>query len=445
MTNLLVPNVTITEVTESMNTPSTTNVVVGVIWTSEKWTANQVYTISSISEADTIFGSNYSYWADLVPMIRRAFTEWASVIKAISVWQPTMDVATAEAEWTLTWDSAAWASTITVADATIYTAWDVVYIGTWNTYTKEEKKIVDTAESTTVTFTTSLTYAHYIGETAKIVTVKADSDYTDAITAMQADESKSLVVSESNTVTVAAAITTMVENSTTLNWIPCVYVQGVEETDDAAAVIIKATTANSNRVIIPFPLLIDFDWNTVSGWESAAALAGAIVWNWLPKLNHNFTEFVWFWGVNSLGTDLDSLISGWITPIELKYGSIHIVRFITTSKTLNWVPDTTWREAAIRLNIDIIEKTIWDNIRSLYMQKGNTPQIRESIKQKIISLLDIFVGNDILLPDTTTNTPAYRDPIVTVDSEDDTKINIDIAVSPSKPLNFITLNFKISL
>jgi len=34
---------------------------------------------------------------------------------------------------------------------------------------------------------------------------------------MQADESKSLVVSESNTVTVAAAITTMVENSTTLN------------------------------------------------------------------------------------------------------------------------------------------------------------------------------------------------------------------------------------
>jgi len=79
------------------------------------------------------------------------------------------------------------------------------------------------------------------------------------------------------------------------------------------------------------------------------------------------------------------------------------------------------------------------------MQKGNTPQIRESIKQKIISLLDIFVGNDILLPDTTTNTPAYRDPIVTVDSEDDTKINIDIAVSPSKPLNFITLNFKISL
>ena len=445
MTNLLVPKVSITEVTELMTTPSTTNIVVGIIWTSEKWTADQVYTISSISEADTIFGSDYTYWASLVPMIRRAFAEWAGSIRAISIWVPTMDSATAAAEWTLTGDSAAWVATVTVADATIYTAGDEVFVGTGNTYSREEKREVLTWIGTTVTFTTALTYAHYIGETARIVTAKVDWDYTAAITAMEADESKSLVVSESNSVVVAAAITLMCTNSTTLNWIPCVYVQWAESWDDAAAVIVKATTANSDRVIIPFPLFIDFDWNTVSGWESAAALAGAIVWNWLPKLNHNFTEFVWFWGINALGTDLDSLISGWITPIELKYGTIHIVRFVTTSKTTDWVPDTTWREASIRLNVDVIEKTIWDNIRTLYMQKGNTPQIRESIKQKIISLLDIFAGNDILIADANTNTPAYREPIVTTDSEDDTKINIDLAISPGKPLNFITLNFKIAL
>ena len=445
MTNLLVPKVSITEVTELMTTPSTTDVVVGIIWTSEKWTADQVYTISSISEADTIFGSNYAYWASLVPMIRKAFWEWAGVIRAISIWAPTMDVATAAAEWTLTADSAAWVSVVTVADATIYTGWDIVYVWTGNTYDKQEKLIVDTWVGTTVTFTTALKYDHYIGETAKIVTVKADGDYTNAIAAMEADESKSVVVSESNSVAVAAAITTMCTNSTTLNWIPCVYIQWAEDGDDAAAMLVKATTANSDRVIIPFPLLIDFNWNTVSGWETAAALAGTIVWNGLPKLNHNFTEFVWFWGVEASGTDLDSLIEWGITPIELKYGTIHIVRFVTTSITKEGVPDTTWREAAIRLNVDIIEKTIWDNIRQLYMQKGNTPQIRESIKQKIISLLDIFAWNDILIADANTNTPAYREPIVTTDANDDSKINIDIAVSPGKPLNFITLNFKVAL
>lgn len=445
MSNLLVPNVSITEVTTLLAVPSTTNVVIGVIWTSEKWTADQVYTISSISEADTIFGSNYAYNAKLVPMIRTAFAEWASIIKAISIWTPDLDVATAAAEWTLTADSAAWALTITVADATIYTAADVVYLWTGNTYSNEEALIVDTWVGTTVTFTTALKYAHYIGETGKIVTAKVDWDYTASINELELEETKGIVVSESNSVAVAAAITTMCENSTTLQATPCVYIQWVEAWDDATAAITKATTANNDRVIIPYPLLVDFNWNTVSGWETAAALAWIVVWNWLPKLNHNFSEFQWFGAVSASITDMDALISGWITPIQSKYWTINLVRFVTTSKSTDWVPDFTWREASIRLNVDIIEKTITTNIRNLYMQKGNTPAIRESIKQKIISLLDIFAGNDILLADANTNTPAYREPIVTTDANDSTKLNIDIAVSPGKPLNFITLNFKVAL
>lgn len=445
MSDLLVPKVSITEVTALLAVPSTNNVVIGMIWTSEKWTADQVYTVSSISEADAIFGSNYAYGATLVPMIRKAFTEWASVVKAISIWSPDLDTATALAQWTLTADSAAWALVITVADATIYTAADEVFIGTGNTYSNEEKLIVDTAVWTTVTFTTALKFPHYISETAKIVTPKVDGDYATAIAEMELEEEKAIIVSESNSTVNAALLKTMCINSATLHGTPCVYIQWALVTDDATSIIAKATTADSDRVIMAYPLLVDFNWKIVSGWETAAALAGLIVWNWVPKLNHNFSEFKWFAGVSKRITDLDALISGWVTPIELKYGSIHIVRFVTTSKTLGGIPNYTWREAAIRLNVDVIEKTIARTIRSIYIQKGNTPSIRESIKQKIISLLDIFAGNDILVADLKTNTPAYLTPVVTVDTEDSTKINIDIAICPWKPLNFITLNFKVWL
>jgi len=445
MSNLLVPQVTITEVTETLGVPSAWSVVIGVIWTSEKWTANQVYTVSSISEADTIFGWNYAYNASLVPMIRAAFQEGASTIKAISMWTPDMDVATAAAEGTLTADSAAAALTITVADATIYTAADVVYLGTWSTYVNEEALIVFTWVWTTVTFTTAMKYPHYIGETARIVTAKADWDYTAAINELELEETKGIVVSESNSVAVAAAVTTMCENSTANQSTPCVYIQWAEAVDDATSIVVKATTANNDRVILAYPLLVDFNWDTVSGGETAAALAWLIIWNWLPKLNHNFSEFTWFGWVSTRITDMDALISGWVTAIELKHWTIHIVRFVTTSKSLDWVPDFTWREASIRLNMDIIEKTLADTIRSLYMQKGNTPAIRESIKQKLISLLQVFAWNDILVADQVTNTPAFRNPIVTTDANDSTKINIDLAVSPGKPLNFITLNFKVAI
>lgn len=445
MSNLLVPNVTITEIAQSLSVPSSNGVVIAMIWTSETWTANTVYKISSASEADTIFGSNYAYWATLVPMIKKAFWEWASSIKAVSIWAPTKASATALAEWTLTADSAAGALTITVASATIYTSWMIVYVWTWSTYANEERMVVATWVGTTVTFTTALKYAHYIGELGRIITAKVDWDYTTAITNLESEEDKGIIVSESNSVATAAAIKTMCTNSTNNYWVPCVYIRWPELADTASTAISKATTSNSSRVINVFPNLVDFNWNTITGWETAAATAWLIVWNGLPKLNHNFSIFSNFWDVATKITNMDALISGWVTPIELRYWSIHLVRFVTTSKTTGWIPDYTWREASVRLNMDIIEATVTNAIRATYMQKGNTASIRESIKQKIITMLDVFVTNEILVPDVNTNTPAYRTPIVTTDVTDNTKVNVDVEVSPGKPLNFITLNFKVAI
>lgn len=318
-----------------------------------------------------------------------------------------------------------------------------MYIGTGNAYGKEEVRKVVSIAGAVVTLDAPLSFDHSVGETAVIVTAKVTGDYTNAIAALLPDETKNIIVSEANDATTAAAIKTMCESSATLYSTPCVYIRGPEAVDTEATSITKAQTLNSKRVVSVYPLLADFNGALLTGGETAATVAGAIAGNGVPKLNHNFTTFSNVGGVASRITDYDALITGGVSPIELKYNTIHIVRFVTTYTTLNGVPDATWKEAAVRLNVDHIQRTLTRRVQGKFLQSGNTPQIRLAIKTEAIAVLNQYAADGILVADERTGTPAFRDPIVSTDANDNTKVNVDIELSPGKPLNFISLNFRI--
>jgi hypothetical protein len=127
---------------------------------------------------------------------------------------------------------------------------------------------------------------------------------------------------------------------------------------------------------------------------------------------------------------MDALITAGVTPIELKYNTIHIVRFVTTYTKLNGVPDATWKEASIRLNVDNIQVTLSRRIQAKFLQSGNTPQIRLAIKTEVIAALNVFASAGILVADERTGTPAFADPIVSTDANDNTKVNVDIQICP---------------
>jgi hypothetical protein len=127
---------------------------------------------------------------------------------------------------------------------------------------------------------------------------------------------------------------------------------------------------------------------------------------------------------------MDAVINAGITPIDVKYGSIHIVRLLTTYTKKNLIPDFTWREGSIRLNVDAIEKAVARKIQAEYLQMGNTSQTRSAIKQDVISVLTVFESNNILIKDEATNTPAFRAPVVSTDPLDSAKVNVDVQISP---------------
>ena len=117
--------------------------------------------------------------------------------------------------------------------------------------------------ATTVKFTEPLTFKHYIGEVADVVTEPVSADYAAAIIAMEADEDKNIVVCELNDDATSSLLATMCDNSYNDYNTPCVYFRAPELGDDEAAVEAKAVAMNNDRGFMLYPLLTDFNGKTV--------------------------------------------------------------------------------------------------------------------------------------------------------------------------------------
>lgn len=442
MSNTTVPKVSLVESIGQIASPASNVITLGMIARSSLANgavANTIYDIQSLKQAEYYFGSNWSNARNLVPMIKAAFDEGASRVKAISIGEPTTGNHTF-----LGADADAGATTITVVSGTQLTSGDTIYIGTNSTYDYEEKRTVNGAPSgNVITLNAALTFAHYSGERVQVITPPVSTDYSTAITEMGMDEDKSLVTCELNDDATTVLMKAMCDDSYTNYYTPCVFIRCVDSDINAAAAIVSAGVANDDRVVLLYPTLKDFNGKTLEGNIVSSAVAGAISKNGIPKLNHNYTQLVNFGNVYARITDYDALINGGVTPIELKNSTIRVVRFITTWLLKNGVLDTTWKEAAVRLNVDYMEKTIQNRLQSLYMQKGNTERTREAIKQTIISALQEFEAQEIIKADATRGLVAYKTPVITTDAGDSTKVNAEIQICPTKPLNFITLNFTI--
>lgn len=447
MTNSLVPRVSVNETfIGASSLLGTGTVVVGVIGTSELGPQNQVIEITSMGAAETIFGANHSFGAELVSMIRIAFSEGAAVVKAVSIGQPTVVESTTIATAVVAGDT-----TIDIAAAGTIAAGDFLYVGTGQPGDSTEEKVeVVSLAGTVVTVATPFAFPHAIGLTVTKITPKATADYAAAFDAMEIDEGKVLVVCEANdSATIGDENTPgtfayMIEQSTEDKETMTVGIVGAEWSDDETTISAKASTLNNDRIILVYSNPVDYYGRVYTPGETAAAVAGAISRNGVPKLNHNLTQLQTAFGVRSVITDNDLLIQNGITGIRKKRNKVQIVRFLTTRTQDNaGVPSTKWQEGAIRLNVDQIERACQRRIEDKFLQTGNTPEVREAIKQELISVLSQFASEQVLLPHPLTGAPAFTTPQVFTNPTDDTHVICQMQIAVGKPLNFIDLNFRV--
>jgi len=116
----------------------------------------------------------------------------------------------------------------------------------------------------------------------------------------------------------------------------CVYFRGFDKDVSEAQAMTKSQAHNSDRVFTFYPALKSYDGQTMSGAITAAACAGAVVGNGIPKLNHNYSELTSFGGVKTTIDDYDALFGAGCCPIIIRnnnqYSKRRLERRFNSSK-----------------------------------------------------------------------------------------------------------------
>lgn len=442
MSNLLRPRVFVNESIQELITPGANPLVVGLIGVSEQGTENIFQLFDNIADVETEYGTNLSNGANLVAMARLAFAEGATQVKLCSIGTPT--VADTDA---LTVAAQPGDEQVTIASNTGYAIGEVIYIGSGNAgFEFEERRVITgVSGSTIIQFTGDpLQFAHSTTESVHEVTEPVAGDFTTALGKLELDRDIQAVAIQSDNDTINANLLTAVNNAYA-NQNFMVALRGCQRGTTESSAVSKATAHNDDFMILVFPTLLDKNGKYLDGYMGAAAMAGAVAGRGVPGVNFNLLELESFAGVEVEISNIDTLIAGGVTPIELRDNVIRGVRLMTTSLTINGQPSDLLEEGSVRFNVNRIQRTVQRALEQRFLTAGNTPSTREQIRSTVKNILRDFAIQEILVTDEATGTPGFKDPLVRTDSNNRKQVNVEIEIAPTLPLVFIQLNFRINL
>jgi phage tail sheath gpL-like len=151
------------------------------------------------------------------------------------------------------------------------------------------------------------------------------------------------------------------------------------------------------------------------GLSAAAAVAGAIAGETDHAVPLGGAELE---GLDSLESDwnddeLDSLILGGVTPLEMSGGVVTVVRAVTTRTKTGDVSDATWRELSTIRIVDDVIPTLRRALRAKFSRAKNTEQGRGAIRSQVIVELESKVDDEIITGyDNVTVSALETDPTV---------------------------------
>lgn len=130
----------------------------------------------------------------------------------------------------------------------------------------------------------------------------------------------------------------------------------------------------------------------------AAAVAGAICGEGDPALPLGGVELR---GIPGLAlrygeSELDTLLQGGVTPVELAGGVCSVVRGVTTRTTTGGVSDSTWRELTTILVVDDVIPGVRNALRAKFPRAKNTAQTRGAVRSQVILELERKLASEII-------------------------------------------------
>lgn len=265
--------------------------------------------------------------------------------------------------------------------------------------------------------------------------VRTAEDYELAFALLGEKDDVSVVVCDSTALTVQQALKDSLETCAQRRRERIAVVCGTT-TDAVGQLVSRAASLNSERMVLVAPANRSAD---PPAGQVAAAVAGVICGETDPAVPLGGAELK---GVPSLaGTfgenDIDVLIRGGVTPVEMVGGRCMVIRGVTTRTTTGGTADKTWHElTAIRVADNVIPG-IRRALQERFSRAKNTAQTREAIRSLVILELEQRKAAEIIAD--------YGEVTVEALEDNPTVCLVTISFSVTHGLNQIWLSAQITV
>lgn len=264
------------------------------------------------------------------------------------------------------------------------------------------------------------------------------SDYQSVFTRMESAQDLAVIVCDSTQLDVQQALRNSMHTASNALRERIAVVAG-RENETVAELVERASSLNSERVVLVAPGCINSQAANMDAVQVAAAVAGAIAAESDPAVPLGGVELKGLNGLNRQLSDeeLDALIRGGVTAAESVGGIVSVVRGVTTRTTTNGAADNTWRDLCAILVVDDVIPTIRNALKARFRRAKNTAQSRGAIRSQVVLELENKLAREIIT--------GYEQVRVRADEEDPTRCLVDFSFTVTHGINQIWLSAHITV
>lgn len=182
-----------------------------------------------------------------------------------------------------------------------------------------------------------------------------------------------------------------------------------------------------------------YDASSVIGGKKTARILGAAAVSTTGTANEVVTLTSYAEGLSASydDTQVDTLVTGGVTPLECVSGEVSIVRGITTRTTTGGAADKTWRELTTVQIVDDVIPALRASLRARFVRSKNTAQVRAAIRSQVMVELENKRSQEII--------DSFGEVSVKASEDDPTVCLVEFSFAVAHGLNRIYLSAHITV
>lgn len=182
-----------------------------------------------------------------------------------------------------------------------------------------------------------------------------------------------------------------------------------------------------------------YDASSVISGKKTARILGAAAVSTTGTANEVVTLTSYAEGLSASydDTQVDTLVTGGVTPLECVSGEVSIVRGITTRTTTGGAADKTWRELTTVQIVDDVIPALRASLRARFVRSKNTAQVRAAIRSQVMVELENKRSQEII--------DSFGEVSVKASEDDPTVCLVEFSFAVAHGLNRIYLSAHITV